>query len=62
MHRTLLSRALQHVYCGKFDEALKELDLYSEASRAEMKAGFAGAIKKDYPEFATKLRKPGEKK
>jgi len=58
----LLSRALQYVFCHKFDEALKELELWPEASRKEMKAGFAGAIKEDYPEFAAKLREPGEKK
>ena len=58
----LLSRALQYVFCRKFGEALKELELWPEASRAEMKAGFAGAIKEDYPEFAAKLREPSEKK
>src|SRR5882757_3611074 len=58
----LLSRALQYVFCHKFCEALKELELWWEASRKEMKAGFAGAIKEDYPEFAAKLREPGEKK
>jgi hypothetical protein len=51
----LLSKALQHVFCRQFDEALKQLDLWPEQTRAKMKQGFAAAIKEDYPEFAAKL-------
>jgi hypothetical protein len=58
----LLSRALQYVFCRKFDEALADLNLWPEASRADMKAKFADSIREDYPEFAAKLRESGEKK
>ncbi len=58
----LLSRALQCVFCGRFDEAMKELDLWPAADRGKMKTEFADAIRKDYPEFAAKLRESAEKK
>lgn len=52
----LLSKATQHIFCRQFDEALKVLDLWPDgASRADMRKGFAGAIKDDYPEFAARL-------
>jgi hypothetical protein len=51
----LLSKALQHVFCRQFDEALKDLDLWPEASRAKMKKEFGISIKNDYPEFAARL-------
>jgi hypothetical protein len=51
----LLSRALQHVFCQQFDEALKDLNLWPEATRAKMKASFADSIKQDYSEFASRL-------
>lgn len=52
----LLSRALQHVFCRRFDEAMKDLDSWPEANRAKMKTGFADAIRENYPEFAAKLQ------
>jgi hypothetical protein len=58
----LLSRAMQYVFCGRFDEAMKELDLWPEADRGKMKVAFADAIREDYPEFAAKLRESAEKK
>jgi len=58
----LLSRALQYVFCRRFDEAMKELDFWPEDDRRKMKIGFADAIREDYPEFAAKLRESGEKK
>jgi hypothetical protein len=58
----LLSRALQYVFCQRFDEAVKELDLWPEADRGRMKIGFADAIREDYPEFAAKLRESASKK
>lgn len=58
----LLSRALQYVFCGKFDEAIKELDLWPEGDRGKMKIAFSDAIRQDYPEFAAKLRETTEKK
>jgi hypothetical protein len=58
----LLSRALQHVFCGRFDEAMKALDLWPEADRAKMKIGFADAIHEDYPAFAAKLREAPKSK
>lgn len=58
----LLSRALQHVFCRQFDEALSDLNLWPEASRPGAKANFAASIQQDYPEFAAKLRaSAGEK-
>lgn len=59
---TLLSRALQHVFCRQFDEALSDLNLWPDASRPDMKAKFADFIRKDYPEFAAKLRQTTGKK
>ena len=51
----LLSRALQHVFCRQFDAAVDDLNLWPEASRAKMNAGFAESIKQDYPQFAGRL-------
>jgi hypothetical protein len=58
----LLSRALQHVFCRQFDEALSDLNLWPEASRLKMKTGFADFIQANNPEFALKLRESAEKK
>jgi len=58
----LLSRALQYVFCRKFDEAMKELDLWPGGGRGKMKVGFADSIRGDYPEFAARLRESAEKK
>jgi hypothetical protein len=58
----LLSRALQYVFCRRFDEAMKELDLWPQGDRGKMKMGFADAIREDYPEFAAKIRESTEKK
>jgi hypothetical protein len=52
----LLSRALQHIYCHQFNEAMNDLDLWPLASRAKMKEDFAGFIKGEYPEFAARLQ------
>lgn len=54
----LLSRALQHVFCRQFDDALRDLNLWPQATREQMKSDFAEAIKDDYPEFAARLQKP----
>jgi hypothetical protein len=51
----LLSSALQHVFCRQFDDAMSDLNLWPEATRAKMKAGFAESVKQDYPEFAARL-------
>lgn len=58
----LLSRALQHVFCRQFDEALSDLSLWPEASRSDMKTSFGASVQKDYPEFAAKLRESSEKR
>jgi hypothetical protein len=58
----LLSRAMQHVFCRQFDEAMSDLNLWPEATRAKMKADFASAIREEYPEFAAKLSGATEKK
>jgi hypothetical protein len=57
----LLSRALQHVFCRQFDEALRDLNLWPEAGRAEMKVSFGASVREDYPEFAEKLREPAKR-
>jgi hypothetical protein len=51
----LLSRALQRVFCGQFDDALRDLNLWPEATRTNMKTVFAESIKQAYPEFAARL-------
>jgi hypothetical protein len=51
----LLSRALEHVYCRQFDDAVDDLNLWPEETRAKMKSDFAATIRKDYPEFAARL-------
>jgi hypothetical protein len=51
----LLSEALQRVFCRRFDEAMKILDHWPEATRTKVKNEFAASIKDDYPEFAAKL-------
>jgi hypothetical protein len=58
----LLSRAMQHVFCRQFDEAMSDLNLWPKATREKMKADFAGSIREDYPEFAAKLSGGTEKK
>ena len=58
----LLSRALQYVFCRRFDEAMKELDCWPESDRGKMKVGFADAIREDYPEFAARLRQSAVQK
>lgn len=58
----LLSRALQHVSCRQFDEAMSDLNLWPEADRNKMKAQFAETIKGDYPEFAASLADSNPKK
>jgi hypothetical protein len=58
----LLSRAMQHVFCRQFDEAMSDLNLWPEATRAKMKADFADSIREDYPKFAAKLSGGAEKK
>jgi hypothetical protein len=57
----LLSRALQHVFCRQFDEALSDLNLWPEASRSEMKASFGASVREEYPEFLEKLREPAKR-
>ena len=52
----LLFRALQHVFCRQFDDALNDLDVWPESTRAKVKVAFADALKANYPEFAARLR------
>jgi hypothetical protein len=58
----LLSRALQHVYCRQYDDALAGLNLWPADTRAKMKAEFADRIQDDFSEFAARLRQsqPGK--
>ena len=58
----LLSRALQHVFCHQFDDALSDLNLWPEATRTKMKADFAESIKLGYPEFMVRLLDTTSKK
>ena len=51
----LLSRALQEVFCHRFDDALADLDLWPEATREKAKTSFAESVKDQYPEFAARL-------
>jgi hypothetical protein len=57
----VLSRALQHVFCRQYDEAVKDLNLWPEATRAKMENDFAQSIEQDFPEFAKRLRGPNSK-
>jgi hypothetical protein len=57
----LLSRALQHVFCRQFDEALNDLNLWPEASRSDMKASFGATVREEYREFVEKLREPANR-
>jgi len=50
-----LFRALQHVYCRQYDDALADLNLWPADSRAKMKAEFVDRIKDDFPDFAAQL-------
>jgi hypothetical protein len=52
----LLSRALQHVFCQQYDEALKDLNQWPQATRAKMMEAFGNSIRQEYPEFAAKLQ------
>jgi len=53
----LESRTAQHVFCGEYEEALKDLNLWPAGKREiEMKA-LANAFSQEYPEFAAKLRR-----
>jgi hypothetical protein len=53
---TLEARTAQHVFCGEFDEALKDLNLWPAGQREIEMKSLADALAKDYPEFAAKLR------
>ena len=57
----LLSRALQHVFCRQFDQAVSDLNLWPEINRAKMKERFAASVEANYPEFAAKLRQGHDK-
>jgi hypothetical protein len=57
----LLSRALQRVFCHRFDEASDDLDLLPAVRRQKMTAEFIDWIKSEYPEFAARLRRAGNK-
>jgi len=52
---TLESRALQHVLCREYDEALKDLNLWPAGKREIVMKSFVEALRSDYPEFVAKL-------
>lgn len=52
----LEARTAQHVYCGEFDEALKDLNLWPAGKREIEMKSLAEAFAEDYPDFAAKLR------
>jgi hypothetical protein len=58
----LESRALQHVFCHEFDEALKDLKLWPAGKREIVIKSFAESLAQDYPEFAAKLQEILKKK
>ena len=53
----ILSRALQHVFCRQYQQAINYLNQWPESGRAKMKADFGDAIKEDFPDFAAQLTK-----
>lgn len=54
---TLDSRISQHVFCGEYDEALKDINLWPPDRRGDVMKNLAEAFKDEYPEFVTKLKK-----
>ena len=52
----LESRTAQHVYCGEYDETLKDLNLWPPGKREIEMNALANAFSQEYPEFAAKLR------
>jgi hypothetical protein len=59
---TLESRTAQHVFCGEFDEALKDLDLWPADKRAIEMKSLVNGFAQEYPEFVAKLRESGVEK
>ena len=52
---TLESRTAQHVFCGEYDEALKDLNLWPEGKREVEIRTLRNAFWQEYPEFVAKL-------
>jgi hypothetical protein len=50
------ARTAQHVFCGEFEEALKDLNLWPAGKREIEMKSLANAFAEDYPEFAARLR------
>ncbi len=51
----LVSKAAQHMFCKQFEDAKKDLSLWPEAIREDVKRKFAGWARREYPEFAAEL-------
>jgi len=58
----LEARTAQHVYCREFDEALKDLNLWTADKRKDEIKSLLDALGEEYPEFAAKLREAAVKK
>ena len=59
---TMESRTAQHVFCGEYDEALNDLNLWPADKREIEMRSFVNAFWQEYPEFVAKLREPAVKK
>ena len=51
----LLSRALQSTFCRRFDEALRDLELWPREDQRRVKMDFGQSVKDEYPAFAARL-------
>jgi hypothetical protein len=51
----LESRTAQHVFCGEYDEALKDVNLWPEGKREIEVRSLRNAFWQEYPEFVAKL-------
>jgi hypothetical protein len=52
----LESRTAQRVFCGEYDEALQDLNLWPAGKREIEAQSLLNAFSQEYPEFAAKLR------
>lgn len=59
---TLESRTAQHVFCGEYEEAVKDLNLWPADKRETEMKSLVNAFWQEYPEFVAKLRETTVKK
>jgi hypothetical protein len=58
---TLESRTAQHVFCGEYDAALRDLNLWPEGKREIEIRSLRNAFWQEYPEFVSKLPNTAKK-